>query len=98
MTLPVRLRRVAQNEYDDAADWYESRRTGLGVRFVAALQQVIQVISDQPERYPEVWPGVREAPVQGWPYCVYYQVHDDHVMVIAVFHSARDPSVWQSRA
>lgn len=69
MTLPVRLRRVAQNEYDEAADWYESRRTGLGVRFVAALQQIIQAIGDQPDRYPEVRPGVREAPVLGWPYC-----------------------------
>src|SRR5262249_3661795 len=98
MSLPVRLRRAAQSEYDEAADWYESRRAGLGVRFVAALQQIIQAIADQPDRYPEVWPGVREAPVSGWPYCVYYQVHDDHVMVIAVFHSARDPSVWQGRA
>jgi hypothetical protein len=25
MSLPVRLRRAAQNEYDQAADWYESR-------------------------------------------------------------------------
>jgi hypothetical protein len=63
---------------------------------VAALQQALQAIGE--DRYPEVWPGGREAPVLGWPYCVYYQVHDDHVMVIAVFHSARDPSVWQSRA
>lgn len=65
MSLPVRLRRVAQREYDEATDWYESRRTGLGVRFVAALQQTIQTIGDQPDRYPEVWPGVRETPVLG---------------------------------
>jgi plasmid stabilization system protein ParE len=96
--MAVRLRRAAQSEYDDAADWYESRRTGLGVRFVAALQQTIQAIADLPDRYPEVWPGVREAPVSRWPYSVYYQVHDDHVMVIAVFHTSRDPSVWQGRA
>lgn len=28
MSLPVRLRRAAQYEYDEAADWYESRRMG----------------------------------------------------------------------
>jgi hypothetical protein len=26
MTLPVILRRLAQAEFDDAADWYEGRR------------------------------------------------------------------------
>ena len=98
MTLRVRLRRAAQAEYDEAADWYEAHRVGLGVRFVAALRVVFAEIASQPDRYPEVWPGIREAPLTGWPYCVYYQVHADHVMVIAVFHSARDPSEWQSRA
>ncbi len=48
-------------------------------------------------RYPEAMAGVREAPVAGWPYCIYYQVHSDHVMVLAVFDTSRDPSVWQSR-
>ncbi len=57
MNLPVRLRREAQREYDEATDWYESRRTGLGVRFVTALQWTLQTIEEQPDRYPEVWPG-----------------------------------------
>jgi hypothetical protein len=63
MTLPIRLRGVAQVEYDDAADWYEARRRGLGLRFVGAVQQVLDTISTQPDRYPEVLPGIREAPV-----------------------------------
>jgi len=98
MTRPIRLRRLAQSEYDEAVDWYETRLLGLGRRFVAALSAVLAEITRRPDRYPEVWPGVHEAPVTGWPYCVYYQVHSDHVMIIAVFHTSRDPSVWQSRA
>jgi toxin ParE1/3/4 len=97
VSLPIRLRRAAQTEYDDAADWYESRQRGLGLRFVAAVRQVLDDVSAQPDRYPETWPGVREAALSGWPYCVYYQIHSDHVMVIAVFHLSRDPSVWQAR-
>jgi plasmid stabilization system protein ParE len=98
VSLPVRLRRAAQAEYDDAADWYEARRRGLGRRFVAALRDTLADVGQQPDRFPEVWPGVREAAMSGWPYFVYYQVHADHVMVIAVFHTARDPAAWQSRA
>ena len=98
MSLPVRLRRIAQREYDDAVDWYESRSPGLGSRFLAALRATLDEIADNPERYPEAWPGIREAVVSRWPYAVYYQIHDDHVTVIAVFHNARDPAVWQGRA
>lgn len=93
MSLPIRLRRAAQAEYDEAADWYESRRSGLGLRFVAAVRQVLAQVAAQPDRWPEVWPGVREAPVSRWPHCVYYQTHSDQVMVLAVFHtSATRPS------
>lgn len=97
MSLPIRLRREAQKEYDESADWYESRRRGLGLRFVAALQQTLQSISNHPERYAEVCPGVREALVSRWPFCVYYQIQSDHVLILAVFHTSRDPSKWQSR-
>ena len=36
MSLPVILRRQAQVEFDDAADWYEQRRLGRGVAFTVA--------------------------------------------------------------
>ena len=31
MSLPIVFRRAARAEFDDAADWYEQRRAGLGV-------------------------------------------------------------------
>jgi plasmid stabilization system protein ParE len=96
--LPVRLRRAAQSEFDEAADWYEARRQGLGLRFTAAVRKVLINIADNPDRWAEIWPGVREAPVSKWPYFIYYQTHPDHVMVLAVFHASRDPAIWQTRA
>jgi plasmid stabilization system protein ParE len=98
VSLLIRLRRAVQIDYNQSVDWYETRRRGLGLRFLAALRKTLADIADQPDRWPEVWPGVREAPMLKWPFCIYYQVHADHVMVLAVFHVSRDPSVWQSRA
>ena len=34
MSTPVILRRVAQREFDDNADWYEQRSAGLGQDFI----------------------------------------------------------------
>ena len=39
-SLPIVFRRAARIEFDDAADWYEQRRAGLGAKFTAAVQRV----------------------------------------------------------
>ena len=89
MNLPVIFRPQARREFDDAADWYEQRRTGLGARFVAAVQQVLDEVSANPQRYPEVFGDVRERIVQGFPYCVYYREENGQIIVLAVVHAAQ---------
>jgi plasmid stabilization system protein ParE len=98
MTLPVVFRRAARVEFDGAADWYEQRRAGLGAVFTAAVQRVLDRIAAQPDFYPQVYQDVREALVSGYPYCVYYREEPDPVLVLSVFHTARDPFIWQGRA
>ena len=97
MSLPITFRRQARREFDDAADWYEQRRSGLGARFVAAVQDVLDEAAANPRRYPEVLDCVREGIVHGFPYCVYFREENGEIVVLAVFHSSRDPAVWQSR-
>ncbi len=98
MSLPIVFRRAARAEFDDAADWYEQRRAGLGAAFTAAVQRVLDQIAAQPDFYPQVYQDVREAQVSGYPHCVYCREESGRVVVLSVFHTARDPSIWQGRA
>lgn len=98
MKTPVVLQSTARREFDEAADWYEQRRIGRGEMFSTAVRTALSHISEYPEFYAKVFEDVREAPVSDYPYCVYYRLESDRVVVIAVFHTARDPSVWQGRA
>ncbi len=43
------------------------------------------------------WYEIREAIVSRFPYCVYYRVKRKRILITAVFHTSRDPAVWQSR-
>src|SRR5438270_9757901 len=97
MSLPLVFRPAAQTEFDEAAAWYEGQRPGLGTDFVAEVQQVLDTVANHPERYPAVSGDVREALVSRFPYCVYDRVKPNRVVVIAVFHTSRDPLVWQGR-
>jgi toxin ParE1/3/4 len=98
MTLPVVLRDEATAEFDEAFDKYEARRAGLGVDFVKRVQQVFDRIASNPKTHAVVFADVRKAVVSRFPYCVFYRADAARVEVIAVFHSSRDPSIWQGRA
>jgi plasmid stabilization system protein ParE len=98
MSVPVVLRPLAQDEAYEAARWYEGKRSGLGLDFLTELQRVLDLLSGQPDRYPVVLGDTREAPLARFPYCVYYRVRPGRVVVTAVFHTSRDPSVWQGRS
>jgi plasmid stabilization system protein ParE len=98
MSLPVRLLPEARAEFDDAADRYEQQRPGLGVDFVARVRAVLDQIAANPKLHATVYGDVRKAVVSQFPYIVLYREDPSEVVVIAEFHTARDPSAWQSRA
>jgi toxin ParE1/3/4 len=97
MSLPCVLRAEAEEEFDEAFDWYDARRAGLGPEFAEEVQRAFDGISINPLTHPAVFADIRKRVVRRFPYCVYYRPHTDRVEVIAVFHTSRDPSIWQGR-
>jgi plasmid stabilization system protein ParE len=93
----VGFTKAADTDLFDAQAWYDRQQGELGDRFVQAIASTITVIAETPAIYPEVRPNIRKAPVQGFPYRIFYEVAADSILVIAVFHNQRSPSVWRSR-
>ena len=97
MTRKLVFRRVADAEFNEAALWYERQRDGLGLDLIEQVQNVIDRIAEDPLRYPIILRDIREAIVSRFPFAVYYHVKTDRIVILAVFHCSRDPSIWQSR-
>ncbi|MFO0808845.1 MAG: type II toxin-antitoxin system RelE/ParE family toxin [Gemmataceae bacterium] len=97
MSLPIVLRDEAQAEFDEAFDWYDAQRAGLGAVFVAEVQKVFDRIAANPLIHQAVFADIRKGVVRRFPYCVFYRPHPNRVEVIAVFHTSRDPAIWQGR-
>lgn len=97
MNSTIVFRTEARVEFDAAADWYEQHSRGRGQLFVEAVHSVLDRISDQPQMYAAVFNGIREARVTGYPYCIYYREEHARVTILAVFHTSRDPAIWQDR-
>jgi plasmid stabilization system protein ParE len=94
----VVFRKQARLEFDEAGNWYEKERLGLGMEFLDEIQLLIQRIASTPEQFPMLYRDVRKAVVRRFPYCIYFRERDQRIVVLAVFHSARNPAVWQQRA
>jgi len=97
MSSRVILRPEAEADLQEAHEWYEQRRSSLGVEFIRQVDNCITNIVSQPEMYPVVHKKVRQAPLRRFPYCVMYLHAPDAVIVLAVFPAARDPRIWRSR-
>jgi plasmid stabilization system protein ParE len=97
MSLPVVLRDEAQAEFDEAFDFYESQRAGTGVRFAARVQDCFDRIRTRPEAHAVVFADIRKAVVPRFPFNIMYRHEPSRVHVLAVFHCARDPSIWKNR-
>ena len=51
MTLPVVTRPAAAAEIEAAYQWYEKERRDLGSEFLEAVDKMIKVIDENPERF-----------------------------------------------
>lgn len=97
MSLSIVLRPAAQEEFDEAVDWYEQQSAGLGAEFISSVAEALDRISLTPEAYPTVFPKMRRIVVRKFPYLIYYYVEPEQIVIIAIFHSKREPKIWQSR-
>lgn len=91
------LRPLVEGDLDEAADWYEERRPGLKKDFLGAVEDVLARIQENPRLYQAIHLDVRRAPLDRFPYGVYYALIRDEIHVLAVVHDARHPSVWRRR-
>jgi plasmid stabilization system protein ParE len=97
VTLAVALTPEAQADIEEVHAWYAARAAGLAEEFRGALDQGLEGVATFPEAYPLIYRSVRRALLRRFPYCVFYVVERERVVVYGCFHARRDPSIWQLR-
>jgi toxin ParE1/3/4 len=96
---PLVLLPEAEGEIVAALEWYEQRRPGLGVDFLADLEIAIRDIWEHPEAWP-VWRPkfpFRKRVMARFPYVIMYRITDEQIRVVAVAHAKRRPGYWAER-
>lgn len=97
MKFDVVFRRAAQDEFADAAAWYEAQRAGLGTEFISEIERCVATIAQRPRHYSVTADDIRRAPVARFPYGIHFRIEAGRIVVLAVFHASRDPAIWRAR-
>ena len=98
MSLPVTFHRAASAEFIEASAWYETKRIGLALEFMAEIERCVSLASKQPLQFAVVREDIRRVVANRFPYSVYFRAEQNRIIVLAVFHGSRDPAIWQARA
>lgn len=95
---PLLVHPQARAELDGAIAWYESQVPGLGLDFLASVEQAFQKIQQNPQAWPpHIDPRFRKYLVERFPYSIFYMERPNAIWIAAVAHAKRRPDYSKRR-
>ena len=77
---------------------YDNISVELGNRFRSSVRDRIRVITERPDSYGCIHEQLRAAMVEHFPYVVLFELLDDAVTILGIFHAASDRGRWFERS
>ena len=75
MVFKIVVSKLAEFEIDEAVQFYESRKTGLGKHFLIYFNGFLKILKTNPVLFPiKKVPFFRELPLKKFPFVIIYEV------------------------
>ena len=85
---------LAQEEFNDAIEYYEFEVEGLGKKFKEEIKRAFRII----KRFPKIGVvdegDIRIYILHKFPYKILYSIEKDYIYIIAIAHMHREPNYW----
>ena len=95
MPFTVIVKQEAHQDTIEAYNYYETKLTGLGERFLNALQQRYKELSENPTFYSYIDEDplkiLRDVKLEKFPFVVVYEITENQVVVYAVHNTYKHP-------
>jgi plasmid stabilization system protein ParE len=97
MMLIVRFLPEAATELDDAVNFYNTLKDGLGIDFAAEVRDGLARITQYPKAWQLLGRRVRRYRLHRFPYGLVYAQLPSEILVVAVMHLHQKPNYWLAR-
>lgn len=99
---PISLSPEAVVELTEAAAWYETRQSGLAIRFLQEVDHTQRAIQARPLSFPKLANTtfdleIRRALLPRFPYALVFIDLQAETRILAVAHAKRHPDYWLNR-
>ncbi len=78
-------------EIENAYDWYEGQKEGLGDDLLEEIEACYDRLIENPERYPHINDRYRRIRTNRFPYLVLYKIQGKTVIINRVRHIKQRP-------
>lgn len=87
----------AAGEYLAACRYYAEIDGEIGEAFFRGVEAAIARIVAQPKAWPQIEEDVRRHLLKRFPFCIYYTIETDFLLIVAIMHFRRRPGHWRKR-
>lgn len=94
---PVVFLPEAEQEMLEAAIYYQSQASGLGVDYLSEAEHAVQAIAESPMTWPIIEGEIRRRLIRRFPFGILYRIEPERIVIVAVAHLRRRPDYWRGR-
>lgn len=87
----------ADEEFREAARYYESEAAGVGLSFIAAVHKAVDEIVEFPLATQVHRAVIRKKVLRHFSYNLFYAIETDIIVIVAVAHQRKRPNYWRAR-
>jgi hypothetical protein len=95
--MEIRFLDVAQQELDEAIEYFNCESSGLGDQFLLEVLDALARVRQFPNAWHLYTENSRRCRTRRFPYGIVYQVLEGELLIVAVAHLHRKPSYWLDR-
>lgn len=87
----------AEFDLDEAHEYLESRKKGLGFGLLEEITDLLTILEDNPFVFQKVHKEKRRAVAKRFGYNLIFVIKKKEVYILAIIHGSRNPRKWKDR-
>lgn len=97
MSYKVVILPLAVQDIKEINFFYKSLNKNLVERFNNNLKNEIKIIKKNPFLFQSRYDDFRVVKIDKFPYLIHFDVHENLIVIIAIYHTSRNSKAWLNR-
>jgi toxin ParE1/3/4 len=93
----IELSDEAEIDFDKSYEYYTLKSEKTANAFYKQIDSGLRKIGQSPTSHQKVYHEIRKFVLKKFPFIIYYQIEEPIIKVIAIFHTSRNPELWEER-